>query len=518
MVLLVIYAIYMAFILTVSVNYILADFTRIGDDDEFIYRLEFIDDGRHNHYTVERWDANDSAVLDVKYVKGTNSLLISASNLRTITVHTRSLFMNEGENILGVDPEMDEDYYIDYFRERNLLTITLGSEEGIERVTITDITQPDEVIIDGEFANESGIDYQFSDGAVTIEDIPPGSILVEIFYDYEAYDLDHDGIFDEDDVDDDNDGFPDYVEGLVGTDPKDAFDVPPDMDADGDPDALDGDIDGDGYLNDVDDLPTDKGEWLDTDGDGLGNNADPDDDDDGIPDDEDDFPLIPATAPTDNEGEGVLSFGLGSLVPVLLLVVVIVVIAVAVMIRQRTRRLPPTKVPTELLQVYPTYEKGRARGQKDNGGRRRRKVIEKPNVRSPKKRPPNGGSDLAGPVDMPIHRRTVEDEERSPVAGDGPEMTPGRGVFREDDLDGGGAMEDDPDGGGAMGYGALGRDTLEEEPGHPVRMETGMMDGRPARVDDGMAEPTSAPGTIPDGAQIGGAELAGRESPSIGGW
>ena len=42
---------------------------------------------------------------------------------------------------------------------------------------------------------------------------------------------------------------------------------------------------------DVNELPLDPGEYLDTDNDGVGNNADTDDDGDGVADGDDDYPL-----------------------------------------------------------------------------------------------------------------------------------------------------------------------------------------------------------------------------------
>ncbi|AOW76582.1 hypothetical protein A3Q34_06740 [Colwellia sp. PAMC 20917] len=60
-----------------------------------------------------------------------------------------------------------------------------------------------------------------------------------------------------------------------------------DIDGDGIPNNFDEDKDGDGYLNDDDDLPLDASEWLDTDGDGIGDNSDTDIDGDGVLNDED---------------------------------------------------------------------------------------------------------------------------------------------------------------------------------------------------------------------------------------
>jgi len=67
----------------------------------------------------------------------------------------------------------------------------------------------------------------------------------------------------------------------------------------------DTDDDGDGYLNDVDQFPLDKLEYIDTDFDGIGNNADVDDDNDNVDDAFDDFPLdVSESVDTDNDGIG----------------------------------------------------------------------------------------------------------------------------------------------------------------------------------------------------------------------
>ena len=64
------------------------------------------------------------------------------------------------------------------------------------------------------------------------------------------------------------------------------------------------DADQDGFVDAVDPLPGDAGEWLDTDGDGIGNNADPDDDNDGTADAADAYPLD-GTETVDSDGDGV---------------------------------------------------------------------------------------------------------------------------------------------------------------------------------------------------------------------
>lgn len=73
----------------------------------------------------------------------------------------------------------------------------------------------------------------------------------------EQLDFDLDGIGNNTDLDDDNDGYTDIEEISAGSDPRNASSTPPDLDDDGIPDYLDPDIDGDGYLNGEDSHPTD---------------------------------------------------------------------------------------------------------------------------------------------------------------------------------------------------------------------------------------------------------------------
>ncbi len=100
-------------------------------------------------------------------------------------------------------------------------------------------------------------------------------------------DTDRDGTPNRTDVDDDNDGAPDFIDALR-RDRRDWRDT----DADGIVDALDWDADGDGVRNGRDAFPLDSREQRDTDRDGIGNRLDGDDDNDGIPDRRDPRPRV----------------------------------------------------------------------------------------------------------------------------------------------------------------------------------------------------------------------------------
>jgi len=115
-----------------------------------------------------------------------------------------------------------------------------------------------------------------------------------------SLDSDGDGIPNNIDPDDDNDGVLDVNDDLPN-DPNESVDT----DGDGIGNNADTDDDGDGVADTFDDFPLDGSETVDTDGDGIGNNADPDDDGDGSNDNVDAFPLDASeTADSDSDGVG----------------------------------------------------------------------------------------------------------------------------------------------------------------------------------------------------------------------
>ena len=124
----------------------------------------------------------------------------------------------------------------------------------------------------------------------------------------EQYDTDGDGVGNNADLDDDNDGVPDTQDEMP-LDPTETLDTDKDgignnVDEDDDndklsdidelrigTDPLNPDTDGDSVMDGEDAFPLDPREALDTDKDSIGNNTDTDDDNDGIIDTEDQFPL-----------------------------------------------------------------------------------------------------------------------------------------------------------------------------------------------------------------------------------
>lgn len=88
------------------------------------------------------------------------------------------------------------------------------------------------------------------------------------------YDQDGDGDCEGQDIDDDGDGFTDYMEESCGTQLNNSSSFPPDLDGDFICDDYDADLDGDNVTNEADIFPLDGTEWNDLDQDGIGNNSD----------------------------------------------------------------------------------------------------------------------------------------------------------------------------------------------------------------------------------------------------
>ena len=127
------------------------------------------------------------------------------------------------------------------------------------------------------FEEDVTVDDMDGDGVPDLNDHFPENSL-------EWQDSDLDGIGDNGDEDDDNDGYNDTIEVELRTDPLDNLSTPPDNDRDFLPDIWDPDDDNDNIL-DVDEADGDFGNYrYDHDNDGIWDLSDTDDDNDGLSD------------------------------------------------------------------------------------------------------------------------------------------------------------------------------------------------------------------------------------------
>ena len=143
-------------------------------------------------------------------------------------------------------------------------------EEGT--VTVTDdfpsfvfgCIEPSAINFDPQASRDDGSCYFDLDGDGTIDSLDQFPTDAN-----ESIDTDADGIGDNMDADDDDDGWPDAVEGICQTDSMNSSDFPSDFDEDGTCDLVDTDDDNDGYADSEDDFPLDPNLGVDWDGDGI---------------------------------------------------------------------------------------------------------------------------------------------------------------------------------------------------------------------------------------------------------
>ncbi len=185
-------------------------------------------------------------------------------------------------------------------------TDVLASEvnnDGSQEVTIPDVNNATARIKVQASAN---IFFAVSTADIAIESDGDGdgvSDSADVFPDdpTEWADIDNDGIGDNADTDDDNDGVPDASDNCPVVSNSDQLNS--DNDAQGN--ACDADDDNDGAVDDQDAFPLDASEVADNDGDGTGDNADTDDDNDEVADDVDNCPAIPNPGQEDADDDGI---------------------------------------------------------------------------------------------------------------------------------------------------------------------------------------------------------------------
>ncbi|PID61006.1 MAG: hypothetical protein CSB44_08030 [Gammaproteobacteria bacterium] len=188
--------------------------------------------------------------------------------------------------------------YVSVYRTDDELLLGAANVNAFTHAGATDLVFPEELF-----------DYDFDqdgDGVVNVVEVERGTSAVDTSADYDA-----DGLPDDIDQDDDNDGVADI---------SDAFPLNgqefEDTDGDGIGNIADNDDDNDGVIDENDAFPLDAGEVADTDLDGIGDNHDADADGNGIPDDQEDsdndgvpdsvdrFPNDPYES-SDSDGDGI---------------------------------------------------------------------------------------------------------------------------------------------------------------------------------------------------------------------
>ena len=238
-------------------------------------------------------DAADAPVADVQLTvdlpQRMQNLGIALNIVVTVAGETRRMNKDNTVYYLDIDLPLERNYPVFFAVRRNSDSLILASAQT-ELVTDAEVVPfavPPQ-LFDTSYDSDS-------DGYSNIAEIERGTEPNGV-----SEDFDGDGIANETDADDDNDGVADIYDAF----PLNASETV-DTDGDGIGNNLDYDDDND-LINDVDDkFPLDASESLDLDLDGLGNSVDNDDDGDGTIDLEDPQPSNPnITGNEDSDGDG----------------------------------------------------------------------------------------------------------------------------------------------------------------------------------------------------------------------
>ena len=220
---------------------------------------------------------------DGKSAVEVGTIITSASSIMGIEIGPEGHLYyvdNVRNEVVRVDPVLDEDGD-GYDNIDDELWLNNGIIHWNDKFP-NDSSEWDDTDLDG-IGNNADLDDD-NDGWPDVDEITCGTEDGDPLS--KPQDIDNDGICASMDLDDDGDGWSDEEEQRCGYGGEIAManNFPPDMDSDRICDLLDEDDDGDGILDDVDIFPLNSAEWSDFDNDGTGDNEDTDDDNDQLSD------------------------------------------------------------------------------------------------------------------------------------------------------------------------------------------------------------------------------------------
>lgn len=237
----------------------------------------------------------DNDLLIAQFQSSRATELRSNNGLGDLDVVSQLFYPNDTVTIAELT-DLDGDGDLDLYFELEVFNLELRRSFGQGAIWVNDgagvFTDTGRVVAGPERASYRSAKFVDLDNDSDVDGVFANSSGLSIFENNSnQVDTDGDGIFDDIDLDDDNDDQTDLDENQCGSDPVVASSLSADFDMDNSPDCVDQDDDNDNVIDTEDAFPFDSTESLDTDGDDIGNNADPDDDNDGVLDGDDAFPL-----------------------------------------------------------------------------------------------------------------------------------------------------------------------------------------------------------------------------------
>jgi hypothetical protein len=152
------------------------------NNDVVEYHLTFETEGRQSHYYVELTNTSNQGTIDIYYYPKTNTLKTNLVNIKNLTIYSRSMYLDECNEVFGFDPIENSNYYKWFFIEKNHLNVNIDSDSAIGTLKFIDVPKPSAVYVDGtEWSEGTRYTYNPSNG-VAISNISSGSTNVDIYF------------------------------------------------------------------------------------------------------------------------------------------------------------------------------------------------------------------------------------------------------------------------------------------------------------------------------------------------
>ncbi len=194
-ILVVLYAIYIAFILVSAVPY-LADMgqrgQKVGDNYEYHVVLESDGNDVAHYFDVDLADDAQVGTIDLEYVPASHTLNVDVTNIQKLTMDCESFYEDEAEFLLETTYADDTDYYKEWFiagggTHIDPFTVNVDTDTAMTFVKFDGVPEPYEVFVDPVEEDrqewwQSETHYDKTGDSVTVTNVPVGATLVEIYF------------------------------------------------------------------------------------------------------------------------------------------------------------------------------------------------------------------------------------------------------------------------------------------------------------------------------------------------
>ncbi|MCK5560047.1 MAG: PKD domain-containing protein [Thermoplasmata archaeon] len=182
LVIVVIFAFYFAFILVSRVPIIAEDSYTDKMQDSYTHHLTYKLDGLQGHYYVERYDTTQYGYIDLTYTTASNTLEVECRNVKILWIDSRSMYEDECEDVYGIDPSTDSNYYKKYFIDRDHFNVHVYTQFMIQNLTFIDVPLPYNVSVNSQEWWRTGINYTYDGKGMVFTKVPAGHTNVDIYF------------------------------------------------------------------------------------------------------------------------------------------------------------------------------------------------------------------------------------------------------------------------------------------------------------------------------------------------